>query len=322
MFFRFSLFLALSCTTAFGVVTLENADSLWKFDGADSGTASNGQIVDATGNHVAINAARLSWNTTVPANSPAGGWPVDTIGRALSFDPYVTIAGAGTSDDTVAAAAFQVANGTVSGNFSVLTRWNWAGPLPGADGVTPNDLPTNSWLLNNGLGGSGIGFLFGILGNSDGETAKLAYYTSSGGSFSGTRTKTSTLSFAKDTWYDVGIVVDMGDGDASTIADNSVTFYLFGPDGLQTETYTGMYISDATTTAPNTTLTVGSESSGTGSSNQRKTFNGSLDYLAIFDESMSQEEVLAIFAAPEPGRVMLSLLGFLGLIVCRRRTRV
>ncbi|MES2507619.1 MAG: hypothetical protein V4599_13015 [Verrucomicrobiota bacterium] len=197
MFARFLILLGASCTAGFGSVTLQQADSFWKFDGAASGAASNAQIVDFTGNHTAVNATRLSWNTSVPATSPAGGAPQDTLGRALSFDPYVTVAGAGTGDDTTAAATLQVANGTVSGNFSVLTRAMWDGPVLGADGVTPNDVAGNHWLMNNGLGGNGIGFLFGILGNADGQTARLAYYTSSGGSFTGTRTSTSTLAITK-----------------------------------------------------------------------------------------------------------------------------
>ncbi|GAA5136813.1 hypothetical protein GCM10023213_12510 [Prosthecobacter algae] len=319
MFARFFILLGASCTAGFGSVTLQQADSFWKFDGAASGAASNAQIVDFTGNHTASNATRLSWNTSVPATSPAGGAPQDTLGRALSFDPFVTVVGAGTADDTTAAATFQVANGTVSGNFSVLTRAMWDGPVLGADGVTPNDVPGNYWLMNNGLGGNGIGFLFGLLGNADGQTARLAYYTSAGGSFTGTRTSTSTLAITKGVWYDIGMVVDMGDGNAATPADNSVTFYLHGPGGLQTQTVTGMYISDATTTAPSSTLTVGSESGGVGTSNQRKSFDGSLDYLAMFDESLTQAEVQAIFAAPEPGRALLLGLGLAGMLLRRRR---
>lgn len=324
MFVRSFLFLAAACactsTPCIAAVTLVDADSLWKFDGASSGTASNAQIVDATGNHTAINATRLSWNTTVPATSPAGGAPLDTIGRAISFNPTVTTAAAGTADDTVAAASFQVSNGTVSGSFSVVSRMMWDGPLQGETGVTPNDLPAiNYWLMNNGLGGNGIGFLFGLLGNSDGSTARLAYYTSTGGTFGGTRSVTSTLAITKGSWYDVAMVVDMGDGDASTLADNSVTFYLYGAGGLQTQTVTGIYISDATTVGPGTTLTLGVESTGTGSGNQRKAFDGSLDYLAIFDTGMTQNDVLGIFVAPEPGRGLLLMFGITGLMLRRRR---
>ncbi len=322
MFARFLFLLGSFCTAGFGSVTLQQADSFWKFDGGASGTASNAQIVDFTGNHTAINATRLSWNTSVPATSPAGGAPQDTLGRALSFDPYVTVAGTGTADDTTAAATFQVANGAVSGSFSVLTRAMWDGPVLGEAGVTPNDVPGNYWLLNNGLGGNGIGFLFGLLGNADGQTARLAYYTSSGGSFGGTRSLTSTLAITKGVWYDIGMVVDMGDGNAATLADNSVTFYLHGPGGLQMQTVTGMYISDVTTAAPSTTLTVGSESTGLGASNQRKSFDGSLDYLAMFDVGMTQADVQAIFAAPEPSRALLVGLGVVGLLLRRRRVGV
>lgn len=322
MFARFLFLLGSFCTAGFGSVTLQQADSFWKFDGGASGTASNAQIVDFTGNHTAINATRLSWNTSVPAVSPGGGAPQDTLGRALSFDPYVTVAGAGTADDTTAAATFQVANGAVSGSFSVLTRAMWDGPVLGEAGVTANDVPGNYWLLNNGLGANGIGFLFGLLGNADGQTARLAYYTSAGGSFGGTRSLTSTLAITKGVWYDIGMVVDMGDGNAATLADNSVTFYLHGPGGLQMQTVTGMYISDVTTAAPSTTLTVGSESTGLGASNQRKSFDGSLDYLAMFDVGMTQADVQAIFAAPEPSRAMLVGLGVVGLLLRRRRTGV
>lgn len=328
MFVRSFFFLAAACTcmTGFGAVTLQNADSFWKFDGAASGPATNAQILDFTGTHTAINATRLSWNTAVPANSPAGGLPVDTLGRALSFDPTLVTLNAGAAvADSIGAATFQVANGTVSGDFSVVTRAVWNGGVTGSD-----DTLGNQWLLNNGLSGNGIGFLFGVLGQTSGgsDSARLAYYTSAGGflpdgttPLSGTRTATTatTMAMAKGVWYDIGMVVSTGDGNAFTSADNSVTFYLYGPGGLQTQTFTGMYISDAATAAPGTTLTVGSESTGVGTSNQRKTYNGSLDYLAMFDVSMTQEEMLAIFAAPEPSRGMFLVLGLGGLLLRRRR---
>lgn len=328
MFARLSLAMLAMATASHGALTLQNADSLWKFDGGASGTATNAQIIDATGNHTAINANRLSWSTNVPALSPAGGQPVDSLGRALTFNPQVTAvnAGAGVAD-SVAAGTFQVANGTVSGEFSVLTRAMWAGPATMSDGTTfSDDTVTNQWLLNNGLGGNGQGFLMGILPSSDGNSARMAYYTSTstGGppTFTqGTRTYTTATSFSitKNVWYDIAMVVSTGDGDATTVADNSVTFYLYGPDGLVTASQSGMYISDISTIPTGTTLTVGSESAGTGTSNQRKSFNGSLDYLAMFEDALSQEEVVAIFAAPEPGRVLFLLFGLLGLVARRRR---
>lgn len=322
MFARTLALLAVSCIPGFAAVSLQDADSLWKFDGAASGTATNAQIVDATGRHTNVTGAtNLTWKTNVPANSPAGGTPVDTLGRALSFNPVTTAIGVGAADDTVTAATFRVADATVSGNFSILTRAMWDGPVPGAEGITPNDTPGNYWLLNNGVGGNGIGSLLGFLGSADGETARLSYYTSTGGTFGGTRTVNSTAALTKGVWYDIGIVVNMGDNSAATLADNTVTFYLYGPGGLQTQTVSGMYISDVTTAAPasNAVLTVGSESVGSGASNQRKTFNGSLDYLAIFDQSLSQADVVAIFAAPEPTRGFLVMLGLVGLLARRRR---
>lgn len=336
MFARTLALLAASCTTGFAAVSLQDADSLWKFDGAASGTATNAQIIDATGRHTNVTGAtNLTWKTNVPANSPAGGTPVDSLGRALSFNPVVTAAGSSTPlpvvNDTVSAATFRVAEGTVSGNFSILTRAMWEGPVPGATGVTPNDAPGNYWLVNNGLSGNGVGSLFGFLGAADGQTARLSYYTSNttdttnGGITTGTRSVNSSTGFnvSKGVWYDIGIVVDMGDGNAATTANNTVTFYLYGPDQsvLRKEVFSNMYISDVTTLAPaaNAFLTVGAESPGTGTSNQRKTFNGSLDYLAIFDQSLSEAEVLAIFAAPEPTRGFLMMLGLMGLLARRRR---
>ncbi|HEY1082725.1 MAG TPA: PEP-CTERM sorting domain-containing protein [Prosthecobacter sp.] len=312
MFVRSLFALALcTCTSAFGAVTLQDADSFWKFDGGSSGTATNAQIVDFTGNHVATSASRLSWNTSVPATSPAGGIPVDTLGRALNFGPTTVTKNDGAAvNDSVAAASFLVSNGTVSGNFSVITRAVWDGVVPGGD-----DALGYHWLLNNGLGGSGAGFLFGVQAQDSGNSGRLSYYTSATGVASGI----STLAMTKGVWYDIGIVVDMGDNNAATLADNTVTFYLYGPGGLQTQTISGIHVSDLTSVAPGGNLLVGSESAGTGTSNQRKTYNGSLDYLAIFDVSMSQQDVLAIMAAPEPGRALLLVIGLAGLLMRRRR---
>jgi hypothetical protein len=296
-----------------GAVTLTDAHRLWRFDHADSGVASAGQIVDANGNPVTNASANLTW-TTVPATGPSGGDAVGPVARGLSFNPSITVKeGQGDSgginelNDTAVAATFQVSSGaTVKGNATVMTRLLWDGPLPTDDNIG------NVWLVNSGMGGANLGFMMGFT-----QGGSLAYYTASVGGSGATHGYNTGSDFVMQTgvWYDIAMVVDnLGtEGDAT----GRVTFYV-RPEGGELSVFSSVNTIWVNETSAST-LTVGSESGGTGTGNQRKTFDGTLDYLALFDEALSQADVLAIFAAPEPGRAMLGLMGMVWCLVRRRR---
>ncbi|TLD70274.1 PEP-CTERM sorting domain-containing protein [Phragmitibacter flavus] len=296
-----------------GAVTLTDAHRLWRFDHASSGTASAGQIVDANGNPVNAASSNLSW-VPVPATGPSGGDAVGTLARGLSFNPSVTVVpGAGDSggtnplNDTAVAATFQVSTGaTVKGNATIITRLYWNGPIASDDNFG------NVWLVNSGMGGSNVGFMMGFT-----LTGRLTYYTASVGGSGATHVYNSGpgLVIAEEGWYDIAMVVDnLGTtGDAT----GKVTFYAKPAAGnLITDTSgNNVWVNENSGSG----LTVGAEQGGTGSGNQRKTFDGTLDYLALFDEALSEAEVLAIFAVPEPSRGILVMMAGMLLIGRRRK---
>lgn len=289
--------------------TLLDASTLWKFDFASSGTPTNAQIIDSSAiapTATVTNSARLTW-TTVPANGPAGGAAVDTIGNGMQFTPLVTVSTPGDAADTVQAAAFVATGANVTGGAAVVMRLRWDGRPAGLD-----DNLGYQWLVNNGYTGAGNGFLFGI-SSSDLVTGRLSVLTSGTGATNPNSSSTFTLQTG--IWYDLAVVFDdLGDAD---IATGRVTYYLYSAaGGLQTTVINNAYIPTAT---GNSNVIVGTESFGTGTGNNRKSFYGAMDYLALFDTSLTQSEVLAIFAAPEPGRGMLLLAG--GLLMGLRRRR-
>lgn len=302
-----------------GAVSLYDADSLWLFDqGVVGQNATYQQVVDSTVNgHVASssNFNRLSW-VAGPSSGPFGGSPQAPSGHALKFTPVVTNSVPGTDADTVSAATFASVNATVSGNATMISRIRWDGAIPGFDdGI-------NQWVLNNGLQGwnpttlSSNGFLMGL--QTDG---RLAYYTA--GPASGQTGVGALHSFNSSAegrltvgeWYDVAMVLD----DLGTIDDNTgrVTFYLVGADGVfrSFSSAGNAWIGNAA----GTSLIVGAESVGTGVYNQRKAFNGAMDYLALYDVALSEAEIRQLFAVPEPSRALLILGAMMPLVLGRRR---
>jgi|GEM_PF-3012248 len=287
-------------------VTLEDADSLWKFDFANTGVASNTQIIDSTGNHTANSGslANLSW-INVPATGPYGGPSIDQLARGLAFTPKLIALDAGTNgEDSIQAAGFTSTNATVSGNATLVTRLKWDGLVEGMNDAA------GPWLLNNGLGADS-GWLFGLT-----TTGALNFYNAPSAVASVSRTYTpggSNLNVGE--WYDIAMVLD----DLGTAGDNTgrVTFYLVGEDGtVQTFTSTDNML---ITNLSGGTLVVGSESLGTSTGNSRKTFRGEVDYLAMFDSALSEADVLNIFATPEPSRAFCLALGVGALLLRRRR---
>jgi len=300
-------------------VTLADADSLWKFDGT-GGTMANNQIIDSSANaHVVNNNQNLFW-TTVPATGPYGGASVDPLARGLNFRPVLVTAvtGVGSSgghvdNDVVNAAGFSASNATVTGSSTFVTRLKWDGALTGFD-----DNVGNYWMVNNGMGGKNLGSMMGIT-----ATGTLAYYTAAlasgdaGYVAAATYTYNSSITLVKDVWYDIAMVVD----DLGTINDGTgrVTFYAVpATTGALLTSISGNNL--WVTNTSNSGLTVGSESLGAaGNSNQRKTLNGTMDYLAMFDTALTQNDVLGIFAVPEPSRGLLMLFGGMMLLSRRRR---
>lgn len=334
-----ALFLISAISPLHGVITLEDADSLWLFDGGTVGTpATSGQIIDATGNHTVSSVGHLHW-TDVPATGPYGGSTQGSGGHGLQFSPIRVEHNVGTTADRVQAAYFTSTNATVTGSSTIITRLRWDGHITD-DAVTP-------WIINNGLVGWGNdpdgagpeigysqGFLFGLTAGgylnyytaaapttvSDGNpvpTPSGATHTFSTSDISGAVAVagSSALKLDVGVWYDVALVIDdLGDSDQKT---TRVTFYLVGPDG-ELKFYERISTNIWGSANAGANLVVGTESTGEGTGNQRKTFNGAMDYLAIFDEALSQDDIVAIFAVPEPGRAVLVLAG-LGIFQLRRR---
>lgn len=233
---------------------------------------------------------------------------MDTIGNGMQFTPLVTVSTPGDAvADTVQAAAFVATGANVTGGSAVVMRLRWDGRPAGLD-----DNLGYQWLINNGYTGLGNGFLFGI-NSSDLLTGKLSVLTNGAGAT--TPNSSSVFSLQTGVWYDIAVVFDdLGDAD---IATGRVTYYLYSAaGGLQTTVINNAYIPTAT---GNSNVIVGTESFGTGTGNNRKSFYGAMDYLALFDSSLTQTEVQAIFAAPEPGRGMLMMLGVMLIGIRRRR---
>ncbi|TLD69546.1 LamG domain-containing protein [Phragmitibacter flavus] len=316
---------ALCCSPASAVVTLESADSFWKFDGGTVSTAATfTQVVDSSVNNHQVtsgNFANLSW-VAGPANGPYGGAPQYPGGHAIKFSPTVTTQVTGTGADTVSSATFIATNASVSGSSTMITRMRWDGAIPLAAGGGFIDDGTNQWIVSNGFGGwsepslASFGYMFGL--NTNGS---LYYYTAGAGagqtSSGASHVYNPAAILNVGEWYDIAMVLnDNGDADKKT---GQVTFYLVGANGILST-----FTSNATTwvsPTSNGNLLLGSETPGTGSGNHRKAFNGAMDYLALFDTALTQQEVLAIFAAPEPSRAVLLLSGLCSLALRRRRGR-
>ncbi len=284
---------------------LTNAAALWKFDGASSGYVTNAnQIVDASGNgHVAnsmVNPGNtnISW-APVPLVGPGGAGTVDSFGsegRGMSLQPFVVSAGL---TDSVAAVGFQVNNFSVKGSATIATRFLW-------DGYISDDAGAQmTWLYGNGFGVSN-GWLFGI--QNSGSTGYLRLFQLNFTTFD------SAYAMQTGIWYDA-VVVLKEDIESGGTGD-SVDFYIYPSSGsLFTTNRTGTIWTNAALTS-----LIGNETLGTGTGNTRKAFDGTIDYLALWDRALSQEEVLGLII-PEPSSICLLAAGGVALALLGRRRR-
>ncbi len=118
-------------------------------------------------------------------------------------------------------------------------------------------------------------------------------------------------------WYDA-VAVLTENGESGGVGD-SVAFYIF-PEGGSLF-YTNR--SGTLTTQSTTSSQIGNETFGVGNQNQRKSFDGSIDYIAVWDRALSQDEVLALII-PEPSSIILLALGglvFMLRVPCRAHRR-
>lgn len=284
---------------------LTNAAALWKFDGASSGFVTNAsQIVDSSGNgHNATGMTNpgntnISW-APVPLLGPGGAETVDPFGsegRGLSLQPGLVSAGA---TDTVAAVGFTVNNFSVKGSATIATRFFW-------DGYISDDASASmAWLYGNGFGVSN-GWLFGI--QNSGSTGYLRLFQLNFTTFD------SAYAMQTGVWYDAVVVLNE-DIESGGVGD-SVDFYIHPSNGsLFTTNRTGTIWTNAATTS-----LIGNETLSTGSGNQRKSFDGTIDYIALWDRALSQEEVLGLII-PEPSSICLMAAGAVALALLGWRRR-
>ncbi|HPA17649.1 MAG TPA: PEP-CTERM sorting domain-containing protein [Verrucomicrobiae bacterium] len=284
---------------------LTNASALWKFDGASSGFVTNAnQIVDSSGNGHGATAmtnpgnTNISW-ASVPLVGPGGAATVDpfvTEGRGLSLQPGLVSSGL---TDTVAAVGFTVNNFSVKGSATIATRFLWDGYISDDSGAQM------AWLYGNGFGASN-GWLFGV--QNTGTEARLKLFQLNFTTFD------SGYVMQTGVWYDAVVVLteNIESGGAGDIA----SFYLYPAGGsLLTTNLNGTIW---TNSAP--TSLIGNETLSTGTGNQRKAFDGSIDYLAVWDRPLSQDEVLGLII-PEPTTIWLLAAGAGALLVMARRRR-
>lgn len=158
-----------------------------------------------------------------------------------------------------------------------------------------------------------MGYLFGLSGVDENQ-ARLRYLNNG----AGVTSATSSFILNKGVWYDIAFIVNDG-GDSSTTADNTIRFMANSSEyGLQTSLTSGVYISGAQTVMPSANMLFMSESTSSGTGNERKAFDGIVDYIAVFDVAMTDAEALAILGVPEPSRALL-LSAAMGVLLYRRR---
>ncbi|QNN21879.1 LamG domain-containing protein [Planctomycetales bacterium ZRK34] len=285
-----------AATGAQAASVLDSAEALWKYDAAEAGGVSVGQITDSSGNGhnassvVQPGSATLNW-TTSPAQSPVGFDAVDLFtdhGRALEFNKAIE------TNSDVSSAGYTVNGFMLSGSATLVTRLRW-------DGQIGN---TRSWLYSNG--GAVNGWLFGIASNSQ---LTVYQHTTTYDTIA-----TNLPALKPGQWYDVAVVIR--DDVESAQATDTFTFYMVGPDGkFYSQTRDRGTLYNGTVTTGNTL--VGGESLGTGTSNQTKGFDGALDHLAVWDTALTDAQVRSLLI-PTPAALPAGLM-LIGLTAMRRR---
>lgn len=264
------LALAAPCVTA--ATVLDDAEVLYKLDFANIGAVTGpSEITDSSGNEHNATAIQgggnLSW-TAVPATGPMEGPSIDSpADSGLSFmQPAFESPGQ---------AGFEVANGvSLSGSQAVMSRIYWEGH------IHPS---LQSYIFNVGLDREGKGFIFGIRGY--GRENVLGINTSPIPGSSGEQNRLATnLKLEPNTWYDIGVSWNADDG--------TLTFYLGSElDGVQSQVFTDVVLPQSGASH----LRVGGE----GFSAKSKTFNGMIDYVAVFDRAITEPEFIAAISSKD-----------------------
>ncbi len=212
--------------------------------------------------------------TNSAAFRPAGGQEYG--GKSLSFQSAVDPLTTNCWPDT-----FLVSNLGLAGSATLLTRFRWDG--------YPTELEKMSWLYNNGLEWNAYrGWLFGVQSNA---YPRLTLYTQKS-------TLQMDIAVTNGVWYDVALVLT--DGDAASITNDTVEFYLWHPTGgLSYRKYTTSVITNSIGTLG---TTIGCETTATTytSGNARKSFVGALNHLAVWNRALSFAEVNEAFGNPQP----------------------
>ena len=239
----------------------DNVTAWWHFDMADSGTVADAtSIRDArawyqAGGYVATTVLGTpEWTTVSVSQGPAGG----TIygGRALDFDRD-----SGTD-------GFAVSNLSVTGDATLVTRFNWNSTLSDSSAATLyfNGFDYNAnqgWMLRlNGAGGS-----------------PQLYYGNS-------HIATTSWTLTSGNWYDLAVVLE--DNGAS---GDKVTFYCYGEGGdIQSQQMTVDWFDGA---VAGSGTRVGYE--GT----DYRYFGGQMESTAIWNRALTEAEVRAAFGSPD-----------------------
>jgi len=255
-----------------GGAVLDKAVALYTLDFADSGAVQGAsQIKDSSGNGHHASAvsspSEMTW-IRVPATGPTSPQGTPSVGpkaRGLDFAPL--------GDGGTLHPVFTVASGfPLSSPQSIVSRIRFDGPLEGSQ---------QAWIFNKSNAQDGRGYLFGI--REVGKDFVLAVYTTAKNS-----TKSaSKLILTPGAWYDIAVVWDdHGTEDAS---DDTLSFYLGGKDGIQSQTFSRITLP---TDLENGFLRVGAESADP---KVLKAFDGAIDYVALFDSALSSDEIKSLF---------------------------
>lgn len=212
--------------------------------------------------------------TNSAAFRPAGGQEYG--GKSLLFQTAVDPANSNCWPDT-----FLVSNLGLAGSATLVTRFRWDG--------YPTEIEKMSWLYNNALEwGTFRGWLFGVQSNA---YPRLTLYTQRA-------TLQMDVAVTNGVWYDVALVLT--DGNAASITNDTVEFYLYHPTGgLSYRKYTTTVITNSIGTGG---TTVGCEASTTGyaNGNARKAFIGALNHLAVWNRALTFAEVSEALNSPQP----------------------
>ena len=266
-----------TCATA-GVY--DDVKAWWHHDFAASGVITNpNDIRDARdwynpGSYQATSVQGTpEWTTAVPSQGPSGGQILG--GRGMEFSPAVTL-DTSSNPTYVVADGYYVSDLALGGDSTILTRFQW-------DGYAAPNLSATAWMYFNSLGGSGTGWIMGLTGGGGSPTL----YTTIGGSHA------TSWSTTPGTWYDLAITVD--DNDTSDV----IRFYRRS-DGGNFEgpfTLTGNFVNSSAGTSG---TRVGFEGAAGGAgTNGPKAFDGTMESLAVWDRTLSTDEVRAAFGFPD-----------------------